>query len=133
MRIIGSTIQNIEESKKGLLSRIGKTFIKENSLSIKRRDKMAYDFNSINADVYSMLASSLGVSTTTAIGILAVIGIWSLVWKGLALWKSARKTHKIWFIVLLIVNTIGILEILYIFIFSKLGKRNKKNTTVKKK
>ena len=94
---------------------------------------MAYDFNSINADVYSMLASSLGVSTTTAIGILAVIGIWSLVWKGLALWKSARKTHKIWFIVLLIVNTIGILEILYIFIFSKLGKRNKKNTTVKKK
>ncbi|MAG01711.1 hypothetical protein CMI42_00060 [Candidatus Pacearchaeota archaeon] len=80
-----------------------------------------------------MLASSLGVSTTTAIGILAVIGIWSLVWKGLALWKSARKTHKIWFIVLLIVNTIGILEILYIFIFSKLGKRNKKNTTVKKK
>jgi len=45
--------------------------------------------------------------------------VWSLVWKGLALWKSARKGSKRWFIVLLVVNTVGILEILYIFLFSK--------------
>lgn len=45
--------------------------------------------------------------------------IWSLVWKGFALWRSAKNNHKIWFIVMLVVNTVGILEILYIFLFSQ--------------
>lgn len=45
--------------------------------------------------------------------------VWSLVWKGIALWKAARNQDKIWFIVLLVINTLGILEILYIFVFSK--------------
>lgn len=45
--------------------------------------------------------------------------IWTLVWKGLALWKAARKNHSIWFIVLLALNTLGILEILYIYVFSE--------------
>jgi len=45
--------------------------------------------------------------------------IWSLVWKGIALWKAARNEHKWWFIALLIVNTVGLLEIIYIFLFSK--------------
>lgn len=48
--------------------------------------------------------------------------IWSIIWKGLALWKSARREEKPWFVVLLILNTVGILEILYIYIFSKKGK-----------
>ena len=45
--------------------------------------------------------------------------IWSAIWKGIALWKAARNSAKAWFIILLIVNTVGILEILYIFVFSK--------------
>ncbi len=45
--------------------------------------------------------------------------IWSLVWKGLALWRAARLGSKVWFVVLLIVNTVGILEILYLYVFSK--------------
>lgn len=44
---------------------------------------------------------------------------WSLYWKGLALWKSARAGHRSWFVVLLLVQTIGILDILYIYVFSK--------------
>ena len=40
--------------------------------------------------------------------------IWSLIWKGIALWKAAKKNHPIWFGILLIANTLGILEILYI-------------------
>ncbi len=55
--------------------------------------------------------------------LLAVILIWSLIWKGIALWISARKTHKIWFVVLLIINTVGVLEILYIFVFSKMSMK----------
>jgi len=45
--------------------------------------------------------------------------IWLVVWKGLALWKSAREGSKVWFIILLVVNTLGILEILYLYVFSK--------------
>lgn len=45
--------------------------------------------------------------------------IWTLYWKGMALWKSARKTDKYWFIAMLLINTLGILEILYIYVFSK--------------
>lgn len=40
--------------------------------------------------------------------------VWSLFWKGLALWRSARMKHKGWFIALLIINTLGIFEIIYI-------------------
>jgi len=45
--------------------------------------------------------------------------VWSLIWKGLSLWKSARLGHKGWFIALLLINTAGILDILYIYVFSK--------------
>ncbi|MGA2159369.1 MAG: DUF5652 family protein [Dehalococcoidia bacterium] len=44
---------------------------------------------------------------------------WTLPWKGVALWKSARNGHTAWFVVLLIINTLAILEIIYIFGFSK--------------
>ena len=55
---------------------------------------------------------------------------WALVWKGIALWKSARYNKKWWFIALLVINTLGLLEILYIFIFSKLDqKTNAKSKT----
>jgi len=50
---------------------------------------------------------------------LVVLLVWSLVWKGFALWKAARLKHLVWFILILIVNTFGILEILYLFVFSK--------------
>ncbi len=45
--------------------------------------------------------------------------LWSLFWKGLALWKSARNDERYWFLALLIINTAGILELLYLFLFSK--------------
>ncbi len=47
-------------------------------------------------------------------GLLLII-IWSLLWKGLALWHSAQRNESVWFIVLLIVNTAGILELVYLF------------------
>ncbi len=56
------------------------------------------------------------------IWVIVVIGLWSLPWKAVALWKSARQNQKWWFITLLVVNTIGLLEILYIFVFSKKKK-----------
>lgn len=51
--------------------------------------------------------------------VLVLLALWSIPWKGWALWKAAKNDDKAWFIVLLIVNTLAILEIFYIFIFSK--------------
>ena len=51
--------------------------------------------------------------------VIFVIALWTLPWKGVALWKAAKNGHKHWFVVLLILNTVGILEIVYIFIFGK--------------
>ena len=44
---------------------------------------------------------------------------WSFVWKGLALWKASQRKEKTWFVALLVINTVGILEILYLYVFSK--------------
>ena len=59
--------------------------------------------------------------------LLAIIlaAAWTIPWKGVALWRAARRGEKIWFIVMLVVNTQAILEILYIFVFSKREKFGK--------
>ena len=59
------------------------------------------------------------VLNPTFIWILLLLSIWSLIWKGIALWKAARNKDKAWFVALLILNTAGILPIFYIFIFGK--------------
>lgn len=51
--------------------------------------------------------------------IIFALIIWSLIWKGLALWHSAHQGSKNWFIAILILNTAGILEILYLFVFAR--------------
>lgn len=70
----------------------------------------------------SELASQMGIS----LWLLVVIFLWSAVWKFLALWKSARKNNLVWFIVFALVNTVGILEILYIYVFSDMKNEPKK-------
>jgi len=49
--------------------------------------------------------------------ILAVIALWTVVLKGFALWHAAKNEQKWWFIALLVVNTLGILEIVYLIWF----------------
>lgn len=58
-------------------------------------------------------------NATAMATIFIILAVWSLIWKGLALWKAAQNEAKAWFIVMLILNTVGILEILYIYVFSK--------------
>lgn len=58
--------------------------------------------------------------------LLILIFLWMLPWKGVALWKAATRGEKKWFIAMLILNTFAVLEILYIFIFSK-DKDSKKH------
>lgn len=57
--------------------------------------------------------------------ILLLIVLWTLPWKGVALWKASLNNQKVWFIALLVLNTFAILEITYIFYFSKKKKPKK--------
>lgn len=52
-------------------------------------------------------------------GILLACVIWDIIWKGLALWKSARNNHRAWFISIVIFNTVGILPIIYLLLQKK--------------
>jgi len=45
---------------------------------------------------------------------------WVLIWKGLALWHAARRGEPWWFLALLVINTVGILEIIYLFLVAKI-------------
>lgn len=62
--------------------------------------------------------TTFSLSPAETLGISALV-VWTLFWKGWAMWKAARASDPLWYGVLLIVNTAGILEILYIFVFSK--------------
>jgi len=53
------------------------------------------------------------------IWIIYLLAIWTIPWKGIALWKAAKNNHRIWFIVILILNTLAILDIIFIVFFSK--------------
>lgn len=50
---------------------------------------------------------------------IALALVWTLAWKGLALWRSATLRQKWWFIAMLVINTLGILEIIYLFLVAK--------------
>jgi len=50
---------------------------------------------------------------------LGALLAWSFVWKGLALWRAGRSDQPIWFIAILLINTAGILEIIYLLFFAK--------------
>jgi NADH:ubiquinone oxidoreductase subunit 6 (subunit J) len=72
-----------------------------------------------------------GFGLIGAIGALfaAVALVLVVVLKGYALWHAAKRDEKAWFIVLLIVNTAGILDLVYlIFIVKKWHKAAKSGT-----
>lgn len=69
----------------------------------------------INNGLFGVLGLGAGIIVALAI-------LWMVIWKGFALWISAKEDKKWWFIALLVLNTVGILEIVYIFLFSQTGK-----------
>ena len=46
--------------------------------------------------------------------LIIALALWDLVWKAIALWRAAARKEVIWFIVLLVLNTAGILPIIYL-------------------
>lgn len=49
-------------------------------------------------------------------GLLIPFMILDLVLRGMALWKSSKKDQNIWFIALLVVNSMGILPLIYLLL-----------------
>lgn len=49
--------------------------------------------------------------------VLVVLSLFDIVMKLVALWRSARNNHLVWFIFLAIFNTIGILPIVYLVLY----------------
>tara|TARA_Y100000031_G_C8004858_1_gene285305 strand:+ start:387 stop:620 length:234 start_codon:yes stop_codon:yes gene_type:complete len=74
-----------------------------------------------------VLLFSPELSTLSVVLILVAI-LWEGVWKLMAMWKAVKKDSVVWFIVLAIFNTLGILPILYIYVFSETKKKRKKTS-----
>jgi len=64
---------------------------------------MALYFINMNFDV-----------STTWLTVIFLLAIWDLVWKSIALWRAARNSATGWFIALVLVNSAGVLPIIYI-------------------
>lgn len=55
-------------------------------------------------------------------GFFLPFAIFDLILKAFALWKSARKGQNIWFIALLMVNSMGILPLIYLILNRETSK-----------
>jgi methionyl-tRNA synthetase len=51
--------------------------------------------------------------------VLVALALWTIPWKAWALWLAARRGDLKWFLALVIINTLGILDIVYIFAVAK--------------
>jgi len=45
--------------------------------------------------------------------------VWTMIWKGIGAWKSARNGQMIWFIAFFIFSTFGVLPIVYLVWFQQ--------------
>jgi len=61
---------------------------------------------------------------------IVVVSLWSLVWKGFGLWHSARNKQKRWYVAMLVLNTAGLLPIIYLIWFKP--KKVVREETIKK-
>jgi hypothetical protein len=61
----------------------------------------------------------LGMFPAWLLLIFAILVVWEVVWKGIALWHAGRNRQLAWFVCILIFNTVGILPIIYLAFFQK--------------
>jgi preprotein translocase subunit SecY len=67
------------------------------------------------SEILTLFGLGAGLSLTVLIFVA-----WTIFWKGWSLWIAARKGEVWWFLAILIINTAGILEIIYLFYFKKM-------------
>jgi hypothetical protein len=75
--------------------------------------------------MYEPVTSALGIPASSVLLFITILIVWETVWKFMGMWKAARNKSLVWFICLGVFNTIGILPILYLYVFSKKSKKGK--------
>lgn len=63
-------------------------------------------------------------------GLVVAVVAWSLAWKGASLWRAARNGSKPWFVTLLLSNTLGLLDMVYLFGVDRRHRRDGLNENV---
>lgn len=66
--------------------------------------------------LYSPFGPELGIAL---IPLIVALALWTVIIKGFALWHAARGGQRNWFIAVLVLNTLGILEVVYLIWFRK--------------
>ena len=51
--------------------------------------------------------------------LLLLVQAWDLIWKSFALWRAARNKDIFWFVLLILINSAGLLPAFYLFYMSK--------------
>lgn len=75
------------------------------------------NFNPTSANwMYNMMFGGYGFGAFTWLMPLIIL---DLVLKGLALWRAGRNNQSYWFIALLVINSAGILPLIYLVWFQK--------------
>lgn len=62
------------------------------------------------------------------IPVILILVLWESIWKIIAMWKSARNKHLAWFICIALINTVGILPIIYILTHKKKAETEQQKT-----
>tara|TARA_Y100000310_G_scaffold345485_1_gene465534 strand:- start:3894 stop:4163 length:270 start_codon:yes stop_codon:yes gene_type:complete len=81
--------------------------------------------------MHDVLSGTLGVGAISPI--FVILMTWSLIWKGIGLWKSGRNNHVWWFVAIFVLNTFGILPIIYLAFFQKKSGKGKLTRKVAKR
>lgn len=58
----------------------------------------------------------------TKLSIFLLLTLWAIPWKGVALWRAGKNNQLYWFIAILVLNTFGIVEIIYLTFFKPKSK-----------
>jgi hypothetical protein len=85
--------------------------------------------NSFNMQAWTASPLGLGLGFFgLLISLVLIVALIAL--KGYALWHAAKRDERVWFVPILIFNTLGILELIYlIFIVGKWGLYKKGGST----
>lgn len=76
--------------------------------------------------MYEIISPHGRVTYTKAeVIIIMVLVVWAGIWKIAALWKAGRNRQFAWFIIMAVINTVGLLEIAYLLFFQAKGDDGK--------
>lgn len=71
--------------------------------------------------------------SATSSSFLIGLVVWEMIWKAFGLWRAGRRNQPAWFFLMFILNTAGILPIVYLFVTREKKAKIQKVISKKKK